>query len=136
MGPEVDVWAIGVMLFIFATGYVPFNTANHVVNYTYSWPPEANVSYSLRELIHSIFKPLQRRLSIEGVRLHGWLNNHGRLPPVSSEGAPLPTAVDETALTVMDKYCIDAKRVTRAVLQGECNELTAAYKLLCKKRKI
>ena len=74
-GPEVDWWSIGVMLFEMVVGYPPFfseqptDTCKKVVKWRqhFSFPPDANLSYEIQDLISRFITNAECRLGRNGV---------------------------------------------------------------------
>lgn len=79
IGPEVDIWSLGVILFTMTCGRMPFDDRNlpgmfaAIMAGKYVIPPK--VSPQLRDLIQSILKPnVEKRATLEQIRLHPWIN--------------------------------------------------------------
>jgi serine/threonine protein kinase len=55
-GPSVDIWAMGVLLFVMLTGFIPFDTPQKVVDVKYAWPENIPVASNAKELISRCFQ--------------------------------------------------------------------------------
>ena len=79
LGPEVDIWAMGVILYAMVTSDFPFpgksplEVAYKVCRGIYPWPL---VSSSLCDLISRMLKVSQsERITLDGIRSHPWFCN-------------------------------------------------------------
>lgn len=78
-GPSVDVWAMGVTLFLLATGFFPFGgqTAREVfgeIEHPLWIPDRLRALPSLLSLIQGMLEvDMQKRLTIEQIYLHPWV---------------------------------------------------------------
>ncbi|CAK9044241.1 Calcium-dependent protein kinase 2 (PfCDPK2) [Durusdinium trenchii] len=88
-GQEVDVWALGVLIYMLVSGMPPFNGKNHadviwnIANFKYCDDPLAehfegrrweNVSPQCKDLIRRCMeREPEKRLTAAGVQMHPWL---------------------------------------------------------------
>jgi len=81
-GPSVDMWSIGVILYVLLTGCFPWdessgdvrNVVNQITNVLYSFPSDIPISTEAKDLIlHLIVKDPNGRLTPEQALAHPWV---------------------------------------------------------------
>ncbi|KAJ3270134.1 Map microtubule affinity-regulating kinase [Terramyces sp. JEL0728] len=85
-GAKIDIWAMGVILYVMVTGILPFQGSSikelftNISKANYATP--YYLSSDLKELLSLIFvaNP-NKRISIEGIRNHHWVNLDYSSPP-------------------------------------------------------
>lgn len=130
-GPEVDIWSLGVVLFVITTGFIPFNDSTHVMQIRYHWPKSRKFSESLKGLVDLIFQPSSLRCSMKDIINHPWLNDGGKLETIKLH--PLKSSVldlDEDILNQMEGLGFGKKDVENAIEGDAHNQLTTTYYLL------
>jgi 5'-AMP-activated protein kinase catalytic alpha subunit len=132
-GPEVDVWSMGVILFILVTGFIPFNRSAHVVEIQYQWPKLLGVVYSveLLDLVDRIFRPAHARCRVEDMIVHPWVNDSGDLNVIVRHALEKPReTLNELILVETERLGLPRGAVELAVLAKEHNQLCTTYALL------
>jgi polo-like kinase 1 len=98
---QVDVWALGVIIYTLIVGKPPFETTDIKLTYKkikecdFSFPESALISESAKDIINKIlvFQP-EKRLTLDEILLHPFINHGGPIPqfmPVSTMACP-PTS--------------------------------------------
>ncbi|XP_064460606.1 calcium/calmodulin-dependent protein kinase kinase 1-like isoform X2 [Ornithodoros turicata] len=91
-GKAVDVWAMGVTLFAFVIGQVPFHDPNLLIlynrikNQTLTFPESPALSAELEDLLAGMLhKEPDKRLSVPEIKLHPWISKNSTYPMPSEE---------------------------------------------------
>lgn len=130
-GPEVDIWSLGVVLFIMTTGFAPFNDSHAILNITYSFLSTASLSDEIRDLFMQIFQFSSMRISMENLLKHPWLNDNGKLPMVDRISLRSPTRhLDASVVAQMEDLGFSAADVSAAVLSDAHDQISTTYYLL------
>lgn len=84
-GPEVDIWALGITLFLLHTKTFPFYNKNkekhinNIVSGSYTFDKNNNLSASFLDLFKGMCEiDINKRLNIEQVLLHPWFRSNGK----------------------------------------------------------
>eukprot|EP01091_Cochliopodium_minus_P015626 TRINITY_DN561_c0_g1_i1.p1 TRINITY_DN561_c0_g1~~TRINITY_DN561_c0_g1_i1.p1 ORF type:complete len:707 (-),score=188.75 TRINITY_DN561_c0_g1_i1:30-2150(-) len=132
-GPEVDIWSLGVILYILTTGFLPFNDSTRIMAISYRWPKSVHLTDPLKNLISRIFVPSDKRISMHDVIHHPWLNmGHESIVEIT----PLSTSVidQDVIRQVEKKFGYRAADVQKSLETNEKNQFSMTYWILKDKK--
>ncbi|XP_065834731.1 serine/threonine-protein kinase NIM1-like isoform X2 [Oscarella lobularis] len=140
MGPAVDIWACGVMLFFMVVGVMPFHAENisklkaRIIDGAYRVPDY--VTAACRTLIGSLLKSVpSNRATIAEIRGAAWLDGvhfPESLPPypvhpLETDGVDLATTLEAHA--VLDDYGITRDHLEKTGRDSR-NSVTGTYRIV------
>ena len=82
LGPDLDIWAFGIILYILATSFVPFLNPHQVVDLQLNYPAGIKLSDDFKEMMKGIFKYAFLRWDIETLITCKWMQHKLPDPPV------------------------------------------------------
>eukprot|EP00002_Diphylleia_rotans_P025146 TRINITY_DN4978_c0_g2_i2.p1 TRINITY_DN4978_c0_g2~~TRINITY_DN4978_c0_g2_i2.p1 ORF type:complete len:660 (-),score=155.26 TRINITY_DN4978_c0_g2_i2:275-2254(-) len=138
IGPEVDLWSMGVILYALLCGYLPFDNANISKLYQLILRGEYRTpDYLSTESKHLISRLLtlspERRATLAEVRSHPWVNL-GYVGPPESFPTTIDT-IDPDLIKELQVIGFESEYATKSIKDGERNQVTATYWLLADKKR-
>ncbi len=76
VGPEIDIWALAVILYDLAVGELPFQTAEDAIALNYVFPDDVALSPDFCDLIEAIFQNPAHRANLEQILKHAWFKDN------------------------------------------------------------
>uniref|UniRef100_A0A0E0HXU1 non-specific serine/threonine protein kinase n=1 Tax=Oryza nivara TaxID=4536 RepID=A0A0E0HXU1_ORYNI len=143
VGPPVDVWSCGVILYILFCGRLPFDSADvselHriIKRGEFSIPPY--VPDDARDLISSmlIVRP-DKRLTITEVRTHRWLQHsiprYLAMPPLNARTQITRASIDAETVDKVVGHGFERRYLVESLENRVENEATVAYNLILNKK--
>lgn len=140
LGPPVDLWSLGVVLFACVAGFLPFHAppgaknelSSKILKGTFSIPE--GLSPDLGDLLKRILVvDPAKRADAEAIRQHKWMRRGVAQHPAPVPHGP-PPAVDETTadagrLAALADLGVPRDALLADLMAGETNYMTAAYHL-------
>eukprot|EP00899_Mesostigma_viride_P024548 jgi/Mesvir1/5278/Mv15386-RA.1 len=133
LGPESDVWSLGVLLYSLTTAMMPFQTDPAlVISGKFLLP--STLSPALANLITSMLQNrTEERITMEGIMKHPWITNEGELPALEPckpfRGQQLMPVVPEV-IELMTGHGFSPDVVIASIRENAFSPITATYKLL------
>uniref|UniRef100_A0A0N5AT37 non-specific serine/threonine protein kinase n=1 Tax=Syphacia muris TaxID=451379 RepID=A0A0N5AT37_9BILA len=138
IGPEVDIWSMGVILYKLVCGDLPFNApAYHDLRYRVTRCPfrvpfylSTDCENLLRKMLH---KNPKRRATIAEIKAHPWMTDPNALNALHMLRRPVPdfSNPNESIVTFMEKSLnISRQKVEDACKSNARNDVQAWYTLL------
>uniref|UniRef100_H3CV32 SNF-related serine/threonine-protein kinase n=1 Tax=Tetraodon nigroviridis TaxID=99883 RepID=H3CV32_TETNG len=142
--PAVDIWSLGVILFMLVCGQPPFQEANDsetltmIMDCKYTVPP--HISHACRDLIAQMLRrDPKKRATLEEIERSGWLQ--GVDPsPATKLSTPLVShrsLSEEEHGSIIQRMVLggiaDRDAVTESLESNQYNHITATYFLLAER---
>lgn len=137
VGPPVDVWSMGVILYALLCGHLPWNgesqaeISHNSIKGNYDEPEY--LSPSVRDLVRKMLNPNPKeRLTISEIRLHPWVNDGFTEPPPSlmTIRQPVFEVREEILEQVVSLGFKNNDEVRKKILENERCQVVALYHLL------
>ncbi|XP_028843361.1 SNF related kinase b [Denticeps clupeoides] len=134
--PAVDIWSLGVILYMLVCGHPPFQEANDsetlimIMDCRYSVP--SHISPTCRDLISRMLQRIpSRRASLAEIEGHPWLEGVNPSPAPLATHHSLSADDHELILQAMTSGSIaDREAILEALEADRYNHITATYYLL------
>ncbi|XP_074663072.1 uncharacterized protein LOC141915445 [Tubulanus polymorphus] len=142
-GPAVDIWALGINLFVMLTGTLPF-LVDSPTNYTKLHATmlkgpniPSHLSDECQDLLNCLLDPdPSRRIKMAVLRVHPWLNDGFKTFPQTVPLKRWPPTLDQDITDfMMDELDIDSEDIRISFANAKINCIMATYSLL-KRRKL
>lgn len=137
IGPPVDVWSMGVILYALLCGHLPWcgETQSEITHNSIrgNYEEPETLSPSVRDLIRKMLTPSPRdRITIEDIRLHPWINEgFSELPPsLLVVRQPVFEVREEILEQLVSLGYKNKDECRKKILDNEVSELVAIYHLL------
>lgn len=135
VGPEVDIWSMGVLLFVFLTGKMPFLSPRHAVMGDFFFPASPHVADSAKELIRRMLvADSSKRATMEEVRNHPWVRGEDDTPPPRIFVRRLENLDREITAQMAEMLGFEETSIISALNHNEFNQYTTTYQLLFDKK--
>lgn len=143
IGPEVDIWSMGVILYVLVFGQLPWAVAkdgrvddlDSLLQAKYEIPKGSDVSQECIDLIAKMMVPKRKaRITIEEIRNHPWIQDPTTGPPPCL--LPTRAPVVEVSKKILDQMTLigfDSKVAELQILSNERCTAVSIYHLLLSK---
>ncbi|XP_031752275.1 probable serine/threonine-protein kinase SIK1B [Xenopus tropicalis] len=132
-GPPLDVWSLGVVLYVLLCGTFPFDAPNLPTLRQRVLEGRFRIPYFMSQDCESLIRRMlvvdpAKRLTIGQIKQHRWVQTGDYLPPIPDALSPAPPCLQ--VLSLMQSLGIDRERTLQALRNDSYNHYAAIYFLL------
>eukprot|EP00339_Tiarina_fusa_P001421 CAMPEP_0117015030 /NCGR_PEP_ID=MMETSP0472-20121206/12083_1 /TAXON_ID=693140 ORGANISM="Tiarina fusus, Strain LIS" /NCGR_SAMPLE_ID=MMETSP0472 /ASSEMBLY_ACC=CAM_ASM_000603 /LENGTH=532 /DNA_ID=CAMNT_0004718737 /DNA_START=219 /DNA_END=1814 /DNA_ORIENTATION=- len=135
-GPEVDIWCMGVVLFVFLCGRLPFKGKNmetlfhSILSGKFEIPD--SLSADCADLLRSMLEnDTEKRITMDGIIHHPWVCKNWTFTE-HSVSPPKIEKIEEHIATQLEELGFSVANVMESLRNNQFNQATATYNLLSK----
>ena len=140
VGPQADMWSLGVILFALVCGYLPFEDQNTAQLYKKilagDYKPAKWISDDVKDLIRKVLETdPAKRYTIDDVRAHRWCQQVRRdqLPHLEILPSDMNSELHNNVINELKGNGMDIVALNEALASKACNSNTATYHLTLNK---